>query len=160
MRFSDYQTGLLLAYEEEVEGEAYFAGLAQHYEGRHRKVMLELAELERETALTLLPLIAKYALVPREQSELIAAGSTEAVSRSGTSWSTLIEGLVKTLPRFVEEFEAIEGLGPAEDLAILRLATAHEVALLQFALREKAGDGQSLEPIAEFRQLLKAATSP
>lgn len=74
-----YLQTLLTYYEEEVSGEAYFLGLAEHF-AEHQKLTL-LAKVERYAAQSVLPLLEKYALSPRDESILKAEGE-EAVLQS------------------------------------------------------------------------------
>ena len=73
MRATDkYLKTLLSYYEEEIEGEAYFYGLVDHFEEQD-KLML-LARVERRAAESVVPLLEKYELIPRDESELKTRG--------------------------------------------------------------------------------------
>jgi hypothetical protein len=83
-------------------------------------------------------------------------GRREADALRGESWESLIAGMRSSLPVFIEECAAVELLAPREDLRVVRLVTGHEVALLDFAEREAAGDPGSLEPLERFLSELLA----
>ena len=57
-----YLRTLLSYYEEEIEGEAYFYGLVDHFEEQDELKML--ARVERRAAESVIPLLEKYKLVP------------------------------------------------------------------------------------------------
>jgi len=67
-----YLKTLLSYYEEEIEGEAYFYGLVDHFEEQDKLTVL--ARVERRAAESVLPLLEKYELIPRQESELKARG--------------------------------------------------------------------------------------
>ena len=67
-----YLKTLLSYYEEEIEGEAYFYGLVDHFEEQDKLTVL--ARVERRAAESVLPLLEKYELISRQESELKARG--------------------------------------------------------------------------------------
>ena len=69
-----YLKTLLSYYEEEIEGEAYFYGLVDHFEEQDKLTVL--ARVERRAAESVLPLLEKYELIPRQESELKARGES------------------------------------------------------------------------------------
>ena len=73
MRATDNYLKMLLSYyEEEIEGEAYFYGLVDHFEEQEKLTVL--ARVERRAAESVVPLLEKYELVPRDESELKTRG--------------------------------------------------------------------------------------
>ena len=78
-----YLKTLLLYYEEEIEGQAYFYGLVNHFEEQDKLTVL--AKVERRAAESVVPLLEKYGLVPRAESEL---RSRERVMSGGMHRST------------------------------------------------------------------------
>ena len=68
MRTTDkYLKTLLSYYEDEIMGEAYFYGLVDHFEEKEKLTLL--ARVERRAAESVVPLLNKYDLVPRDESE-------------------------------------------------------------------------------------------
>ena len=63
-----YLKTLLSYYEEEIEGEAYFYGLVDHFEEQDKLTVL--ARVERRAAESVVPLLEKYKLVPGDDSKL------------------------------------------------------------------------------------------
>lgn len=146
----DYLETLLRYYEEEIEGEAYFAGLAERMtEAAQRAKMTMLARVETHTADAMRPLIAKYGLAPRSVEVLHANGRAQAAGAQG-DWETLIAEMQRIFPRYIEDFRKLEEMAPQEDRAALGVATAHEVAAVEFLTREGMRDPDSAAPLHRF----------
>ncbi|MEQ9260905.1 MAG: FAD-dependent oxidoreductase [Roseovarius sp.] len=145
-----YLETLLLYYEEEIEGEAYFAGIAERLqEPRHKQVFTLLADVETYTAGAMRPLLEKYGLTPRSVEELHGNGRRQAAN-SPSEWGTLIAQMQKTFPGYIDDFERLEAMAPKEDLPALKVATAHELVAVEFINREAANDPESTEPLQRF----------
>ena len=146
-----YLETLQLYYEEEIEGEAYFAAVAERLsDPAHKEAFTLLSKVETFTAAAMLPLIEKYGLTPRPVSELHVSGQKQAASEV-IDWDTLIAKMRQTFPGYIVDFERLEAMAPAtEDLTGLRIATAHEVAAVDFLNREAASDPDSTAPLRQF----------
>ena len=146
-----YRETLLRYYEEEVMGEAYFLGLAGHFDGSDaREKLALLAEVERRAAEAVRPLLDKYALAPRDESVLKPLGEADVEPHRRYSWAQLMAYMAARYPAYLDAFAALERLAPEADLPALRLLTDHEVAAIDFANKELAGDSDSLASIREF----------
>jgi len=132
---TQYDRQVLEAYEDELAGAAYFDGLALAYPER-AAFCARCAALERETADRLSPLLHKYRLEPRARATLEERGALDARRDTGRDWLELMRRSVQSYARYVEEFEALEALGPAEDRGILAALTAHEVRLIEWLRAE------------------------
>jgi dimethylamine/trimethylamine dehydrogenase len=145
-----YLETLLQYYEEEIEGEAYFAGIADRLtaSGQKEKFTL-LSEMETYTAAAMKPLVEKYGLSPRSIKELHANGYAQA-AKAPVEWDMLIVEMQKTFPQFIVDFERLEAMAPSDDQPGLKVATAHEVAAVDFLNREAANDAASSEPLRSF----------
>lgn len=148
--FPDYQSALVICYEEEVSGEGYFAGLAEQFSGRPREALLMMVRMERVTAAALRPLIDAHGLHPEDEASLLARGRAEAVRQQGTTWKSLTRGMAEEYHVYMDEFDQLLRLAPEADQAAASIASDHEQALIDFARREVAGDPQSLEPLQRF----------
>jgi hypothetical protein len=148
--FSDYEAALILSYEEEISGEAYFARLAEFYSGRPSQALLLLGEIETCTAAAIRPLLDRHKLVTADPAGLWAIGRAEAEIHNGDTWPTLVAHMVKKFPDYVEEFEQIERLAPAGDQDLIGVLKAHEVAAIEFARKEADGRPDSLAPLEAF----------
>ena len=149
MRATDkYLKTLLSYYEEEIEGEAYFYGLVDHFEEQDKLTVL--ARVERRAAESVVPLLEKYALVPRDESELKTRGEGYVGRHASFDWFEFMTYMVNRYPGYLEDFTALERMAPEEDLCALNNLTDHEVATIEFAKRELAGDPDSLTPLYDY----------
>jgi dimethylamine/trimethylamine dehydrogenase len=145
-----YLKTVLSYYEDEIRGEAYFYGLANHFDEREKLALL--AMVERRAAESILPLIRKYRLTPREEAELKALGGTDAERHASFTWPELMSYMAKRYPGYLDDFTALEKMAPEEDLYALTILTNHEVAAIEFAERELARKLGSLTPLHEYLQ--------
>lgn len=130
-----YTSSVLAAYEAEIAGAAYFDALAEVYP-RKAAFFGKCAALERATASRLDELIHKYRLKPAPQAELAERGWRDTRTQGDCHWRELMQQAIRTYPRYVDEFRALEAIGPAEDQPVLAALTAHEVQLIDW-LREQ-----------------------
>ena len=143
-----YLKTLLSYYEDEIMGEAYFYGLADHFDEWGKLALL--AMVERRTAESILPLLKKYGLKPRIQSELKALAQADIDRHELFTWLQLMSYIVKQYPGYLDDFAALEKMAPEEDLTTLTILTDHEVAAIKFAEKEMLGEADSLTPLHEF----------
>ena len=149
MRATDkYLKTLLSYYEEEIEGEAYFYGLVDHFEEQDKLTLL--ARVERRAAESVVPLLEKYELIPRDESELKTRGERYVQRHAMLNWFEFMTYMVNRYPGYLEDFTALERMAPDEDLYALNNLTDHEVAAIEFAKRELMGDPDSLAPLCDY----------
>jgi dimethylamine/trimethylamine dehydrogenase len=146
----NYLKTLLSYYEDEIKGEAYFHGLADHFDEREKLVLLAI--VERRAAESILPLIRKYGLTPRAEPELKALGEADVERHESFTWPELMSYMVQRYPGYLDDFTALEKIAPEEDLYALNILTDHEVAAIEFAEKELAGELDSLTPLHEYLQ--------
>jgi hypothetical protein len=60
------------------------------------------------------------------------------------------DNTVARYPGYVDDFEGLERLAPDEDLPALKLLTQHEVAAIEFAGREVAGEADSAASLHRY----------
>ena len=144
----NYLKTLLTYYEEEIEGEAYFYGLVEHFEEQEK--LTALASVERRAAESVVPLLEKYELVPRDESELKIRGEGYVGRHASFDWFEFMTYMVNRYPGYLEDFTALEKMAPEEDLYALNNLTEHEVVAIEFAKRELAGDPDSLAPLRDY----------
>lgn len=148
---SEYHATLLLFYEEEVMGEAFFAGLARKFPApRSDRAMHLLSKMERCVVDGVLPLLDRYGLRPRSDAELHRIGSMEAEQWVTSTWQDYMTSIATKFPIFLEEFAALRRVAPEADLPLLKIFDDHEVAAIDFAKREIAGDPDSIVSLTDF----------
>ena len=139
---------LLVSYEDEVGGEAYFDRLADHHcEPAKQQKLRRLAALERQTAARLAPLLKRYGLEARP-AEALRRGAREEADRDGAlGWQGLIRSFRDDFPRYIQDFRDLERAGSHADADALAALTQHEIALIEFARRELENPEDSLAVI-------------
>ena len=148
---ANYHETLLLYYEEEVMGVAYFRGLADQIGGDGVREKFELlAAVERRAAEVTRPLLDKHGLAPRGEAELAALGRSHVARHQNLSWPEFVAYMAERYPAYVDMFEALERMAPADDRPALEVLTRHEVAAIDFAKRELAGDADSTAPLRAY----------
>ena len=150
-RLVRYRETLLDYYEEEIMGEAYFHALAEHFDGEGERGKLRLlGQVERRAAEVVQPLLHKHGLIPRDEPVLKALGEADVAAHQDYGWHELMAYMVARYPRYLDDFAALERLAPEADLPALKLLTRHEVAAIEFAGRELAGDVDSTAPLHRY----------
>ncbi|MFQ5610376.1 MAG: hypothetical protein ACE5F8_08935, partial [Woeseiaceae bacterium] len=144
----DYLDTLLRYYEEEINGEAYFYGLAEHFEERDKTILL--ARAERIAAQAVEPLLKKYDLRPCLESDLLDEGREFVACHSDFNWREFMTYIVDRYPGYLDDFKALERMAPPEDLPALERLTEHEVVVIEFAKSELAGRADSTAPLLEY----------
>lgn len=146
----DYLATLTLYYEEEVEGEAYFAALADRLgDPEERRKMQMMADVETHAAAAVRPLLEKYALSPRNREDLHASGRASAAKAKG-DFAGFMAAWRKSFPAYMDDFNRLETMAPPEDLPRLKVLTNHEIAAIEFLEREAKGDPDSTAPMVHY----------
>lgn len=146
-----YFETLLLYFEEEIMGEAYFNGLAECFRAPDQRQKLDLlAMVERHAAEAVRPLLQKYDLKPRSDEELGSLEASTVRLHGAWSWSELVGYMVERYPLYMDDFEGLENMAPEPDLPALKFLTAHETAAIEFANLEHAGVVNSAEPLRRY----------
>jgi dimethylamine/trimethylamine dehydrogenase len=146
-----YRETLLSYYEAEVSGETYFYGLIDHF-GETEKLTM-LARVERRAAESVVPLLEKYNLIPRDETELKIVGQGHAERNEHFTWRDFMTYMVTRYQGYLDDFDGLENMAPEEDLYALKILTEHEVVAIEFAEKELAGDPDSLAPLRGYLQL-------
>ncbi len=146
-----YEETLIWYFEEEIEGEAYFHALAEHFDepGAAEKLHV-MAEVERCAANVMRPLLERHNLVTRDENTLRADAVTKIGKDASRTWPEYVDHVADYFPVYVPMFEALENMAPAEDRAALERLTDHEHVTIDFAIREKAGDPDSAKPMRDY----------
>ncbi|SLN48997.1 hypothetical protein PEL8287_02558 [Roseovarius litorisediminis] len=148
-----YLNTLLLYYEEEIEGEAFFNGLAEWSEHPSQREKLHLlAAVEDHAAKVTLPLIRKHGLIPRCEDDLFRSGRKMA-RKAAKPWGALLAEFARVFPGYIEDFQRLEAMAPPEDLPRLKLLTEHEVAAVEFLNLEISGEKNSVEPMMNYLRM-------
>ena len=145
---SEYLDTLLRYYEDEIRGEAYFFALAEHFEERDKVILL--GKVERRAAEAVVPLLNKYGLKPRSESIIHAEGNGHLWGHEEYTWTEFMTYIINRYPEYLDDFNGLESMAPSEDLYALKVLTEHEVAAIDFARKELAGDPDSMAPLLQY----------
>ena len=151
-----YFDKILKAYEGEVAGEAYFKALAGVFnEQEHTQKLALLAAVENLTSRTLLPLLKRYGIKPREQNDLVNLAHSWIRERAFNRWEDLINNMTTRYPGYIEEFKILAASAPDEDKTALDFLVEHEIVLLEFANQEESQEEKvETNPIEQIRTFL------
>ena len=109
-----YLDTLLLYYEEEVMGEAWFYGLTAYFTTDDECAKLDLlARVERHAANAVLPLLDKYQLTPRGEDELAGLGRASCEKYAEHDWPGFVIYMAERFPAYIDDFEGLERMAPS-----------------------------------------------
>lgn len=144
-----YLDTLVLYYEEEIMGEAYFYAVARKFTNSdHVRKMELMAKVERHAANAVLPLLERHNLTPRTDADLHRIG-LEDVDDGTPDWDQIIAGMKTSYPDYMPHFRALEDMAPEADKPRLAFLTEHEVAAIEFLTLEVEGH-KSIEPMLAY----------
>ena len=146
-----YEEILVWYFEEEIEGEAYFHALAEHFDEPGAAENLHImAEVERCAANLMRPLLERHNLVTRDEDALRAGAVTQIGKDAKRTWPEYVDHVVDYFPVYVPMFVALENMAPPDDRAALERLTDHEHVTIDFAKLEQAGDPDSARPMRDY----------
>ncbi len=126
--------------EEEIEGEAYIAALADLAEQPdHRDKLNSKARVERHAASIALPLVRKHTPTPGSAAILPRTGQDQARVVAKSS-SDLLAEMAQRCSGYVDDFLRLDAMAAPGDLQGLKLLTAHETAAIAFLDLEMSGE--------------------
>ena len=144
-----YVDGIREAWVGELQGEAFFAHLAQEAAGEERVKWETLAELERVTGRRMAGLLRARNVsleAPAVSGELLRAAGAYAQM----PFPQAVSAMRPILTTAIARFEALLAQAPAGEEEAVRFLVDHEQALLAFVELEEAGDSASLDAAREL----------
>ncbi len=132
------------AVEDVIVGEAYFGALAAAADSDAARAKLSLlVHVEWHTSQTLAVTVAQLGGQRRGRDDLLAIGRSEALDLDGYDWTKLIDLFCRDFPKYVDDYNQLAGIAPAEHAGAARLLADHEFAIVEFAEAERAGTAGS-----------------
>jgi cytochrome P450 len=155
----DVEQYLTDAHQGEVLGEAFFALLAEReVEAEAAAKWRVLEHLERHVKLRLRAELERRGFPTEEDLAKAEQGRQAAVGLGPFPSGSDSRGFRDALQGFVDGFRAARDAAPADLKQIAGFVLGHEEALLAFAEREVAGEGEkSTQPVEEFLAATGAA---
>ncbi len=153
-----YQAQLQRAWAGEVQGEAFFAALAEQTTDREwQQKWHTLAELERRTGAALEPIVEAGQDTRLETGPAVAAARELAAEPMPQG----LASLVTVIDSAVDAYNTLRDTGPDAHKVELDILARHEIALQTFIRRELAGQpADSLEEVDELLQELRSLQQP
>ncbi|MCP4301396.1 MAG: hypothetical protein GY783_12480, partial [Gammaproteobacteria bacterium] len=82
--------------------------------------------------------------------DLLDEGREYVADHQHYSWHEFMTYIVDRYPGYLDDFKALEGMAPPEDLPALERLTEHEVVVIEFAQKELAGEPDSTAPLLSY----------
>lgn len=138
-----YRSEIHAAYVGEIVGAAAFGAMAQSqaFSDHQRAQLQTLARLEQVTRARLEPVMVRHGLAVQDV-EAMEQGTRAAVG-DAHDWAPLMESIRDGARPYIPRFEALLEAAPAEDAPVMRQLLEHERALVQFAIDELEGSGET-----------------
>lgn len=135
-----YVDGIREAWAGELQGEAFFAHLAQEAAGEQRAKWDTLAELERVTGRRMASLL-RARNVSLDGPPASGEFQRAAKAYAQMPFAQAVSAMRPILTTAIARFEALLAQAPAGEREAVRFLVDHEQALLTFVELEEAGDG-------------------
>ena len=149
--FATFTEGFALSYADEVSGETYFATFAEaEPDPRRAAIWQKIALMENRTEAALRPLAAAFGVIPHDLAALRQSGREEALANPVRSWEAAMEEMVREYPAYLDEFAGLKAIAPREAVDAVEKLYAHEVAMIDFAKMELAGEPNSTAPLDRY----------
>ena len=148
--FTDFVPTLQLFIEEEVQGEALFARLADYHQGKARHVFQLMASIESGVIAAMQAAIVRHGLELADPKALHEEGRREAEAMGSMTWVEFLDHVHEDYPAFNDELDQLLRLAPAADRADVQLMVDHELAFTNFAAAERSGNPNSLDILTAF----------
>ena len=149
--FATFAEGFALSYADEVSGETYFATFATTEPNPRRAAIWEkMALIENRMEAALRPVAKALGVIPPDFAALRQSGREEALANPSQSWEAAMEEMVREYPAYLEEFSGLKAIAPQEAFDVMDLLYAHEVAMIDFAKLELAGNRDPGAPLDAF----------
>ena len=113
-RFSTYEETLFEFLREELEGETYFARLAEVFQGEQRQAFRLLSRMETVCVRAFDPVIERLDLDGPNIEEAHAMGRAQAEKRKDESWNDHLDEMAHEFDVYLDEFRIGAAQGPAE----------------------------------------------
>jgi hypothetical protein len=147
-QYENYQSALTCAFEEEVQGIAYFAVLAAREQGPARDALHLMAQIEERLVADLSPLMQRHHFPHAPFPDLLAQGRAEAAAEN--PWPKFLRVMAEDYDDYLAEFQQLHDTAPPDDRALMRRLINHELALIAFARAERAGDPDAPSLLRNF----------
>jgi dimethylamine/trimethylamine dehydrogenase len=156
--FDSFEQGFRASYEDELRGEGFFAALAALEPiPRRAQVWRKMLAIEQVTTQALLPAILALGLTNHDPQALRAEGAAEAEEWRALGWHGALLVMRDEFPVYLTEFDGLLAQSPPTYAPLINLLIRHEVAFIDFATAELAGQADSMAVLDTYLSQARAA---
>lgn len=147
-RFASFEAAFAIAFEEEISGIGYFDALSQiEPNPRCAALLAKLALIENRTVAALRPLATALGLTPASEAAVLQSGRDEALEGQDLPFNEVMTTIDRDYPAYVTEFEALKVMAPASVAHAAQLLIDYEMAIINMARAELAGNPDPGAPL-------------
>ena len=143
--FATFEQGFRASYEDELRGEGFFAALAALEPiPRRAEVWRRMLAIEHVTTQALLSAAQALGVANHDPQALRAEGAAEADEWRALGWHGALLVMRDEFPAYLTEFDGLLAQSPPAYAPLIDLLIRHEVAFIDFATAELAGQADSM----------------
>ena len=156
--FASFDEGFRASYEDELRGEGFFASLA-HKDPipRRAEVWRKMLAIEQVTTQALQPAAYALGLASGDPQALRAEGTAEADDWRALGWQGALLVMRDEFPAYLTEFEGLLAQAPPDYARLIDILIRHEIAFIDFATAELAGQADSMDVLDRYLTQARAA---
>lgn len=156
--FATFEEGFRASYEDELRGEGFFAALAALEPIPLRaQVWRKMLAIEQVTTQALLSAAQALGVANHDPQALRAEGAAEADDWRALGWHGALLVMRDEFPVYLTEFDGLLAQSPPTYAPLIDLLIRHEVAFIDFATAELAGQADSIAVLDTYISQARAA---
>ena len=156
--FASFAQGFRASYEDELRGEGFFAALAALEPiPRRAEVWRRMLAIEHVTTQALLSAAQALGVANHDPQALRAEGAAEADDWRALGWHGALLVMRDEFPAYLTEFDGLLAQSPPTYAPLIDLLIRHEVAFIDFATAELAGQADSMAVLDTYLSQARAA---
>ena len=156
--FASFEQGFRASYEDDLRGEGFFAALAALEPiPRRAQVWRKMLAIEHVTTQALLSAAQALGVANRDPQALRAEGAAEADEWRALGWHGALLVMRDEFPAYLTEFGGLLAQSPPTYAPLIDLLIRHEVAFIDFATAELAGQADSMAVLDTYLSQARGA---
>ena len=156
--FATFEQGFRASYEDELRGEGFFASLAAMEPiPRRAQVWRKMLAIEQVTTQALLSAAQALGVANHDPQALRAEGAAEADDWRALGWHGALLVMRDEFPVYLTEFDGLLAQSSQDYAPLIDLLIRHEVAFIDFATAELAGQADSMAVLDTYISQARAS---